>query len=32
MILKKPRLLLAWLLNWRSLPQRNRLATIGALA
>lgn len=32
MILKKLRLLLAWLLNWRLAPQRNRLATTDALA
>ena len=32
MILKKLRLLFAWLLNWRPLPQRNRSITNGALA
>jgi transposase, IS5 family len=32
MILKKLRLLLAWLLNWRFMPQRNRLAIADALA
>jgi hypothetical protein len=32
MSLKKPRFILAWLLNWRSVPQRNRLATVDALA